>query len=1119
MEYQQNKILATILCLSTLLYCSHGLSEFTSVDVYKTVEMVDDTVAPNIIRFNVTVTQWNITHSSTVNITLQDGDGDLKVYWGDEFVGPSRSDPNFQIINDKVMKWRYNDFTQTSEMHLSYKAQYKNDGKGIELGEHYYNATASYVLSSDNATFPEPAEVVEGPCCLDVISRPVGSLFTDYGFTVLALVCGLIVGAAIVVLILFILTKVRQKTPFTDQVHPYNSSDRVESGNARSSYNAKNGELNMHTTLTNTKAAFSTAYDRCRGIGQKMADGSIVFLLSLHDKLAMVRRMDDDDINQTMKLEQDLEKERSAAMVNGTTMLVDSMRKNGDVDKGVADKCASDMDKKIKEMEKKGDQTLRTDLEGMLKNLNVKHKGKIAQLQEKQDDDVLKTRAETSKLLPVEQREVMDLLEKQHSTEMDELLYTLKLEQDENIEQIRTEHAIKNRMRLKEIQKEYLKDIDSDGKLSPEHLDWLMAEYYKQQLEIDKLYDEEKARARMVLEEKIARRRALAEKHEESEEGDGEILNTIAMQQLGLVQSAKKGGILSPSEAKAISKEYQQQMIAVKEKMDAEKERQRNELNKKLSERKKKQMEELAKKQQQEMNDLAKKNATQRADASCDPMEIIESKLAMISQHRSEMADLENELDMEHTDELTTLDETLNNKTKDELLIEKDRLGTRLEREGLSDAKLQKILKQHDAELQDLEAQIEQDKAKQMKNFKKKLAQNRAAMAEQREQDKTDQNQLREHEENIVRKLVENQVSLSEEERNKIMKEHEMLMAKLDNGLTLSKIKQKKLLEDKIAKRRNQQMEKLQKKQNIELKKKQRSTADSEDEEHAADLDLLKKQAEERIKIMQGEDLEVENELAEIQDALMSERANAMRDQEVKLAAMIAELQLEKANQMAKIDEQERALNSLAVNLMDDLNEKGTLDPRECQQMIQMHQENQEKLQDKLDSQRAKQEKQLKRRLQDRLQQKEEQITRMHEAEMKSAGPGHSFGAKFRKAAMMTRHLVEMEKFRNQIEKEISQSLEELRRQNDLKRKQVLQEQELLFLNGLVRLGRFNKAELQNVVQMLLPTKSEEELKDIMEKILEGYKEPEKDRNNPQPAEGNTTLEDRVLATTLSQVS
>ena len=66
-------------------------------------------------------------------------------------------------------------------------------------------------------------------------------------------------------------------------------------------------------------------------------------------------------------------------------------------------------------------------------------------------------------------------------------------------------------MGIKGLQQEYLEDVGKQGQLSEEQADWLMKEHFKNQTAVDKLYDDEISRQRMVLEEKLARRRALAE--------------------------------------------------------------------------------------------------------------------------------------------------------------------------------------------------------------------------------------------------------------------------------------------------------------------------------------------------------------------------------------------------------------------------------------------------------------------------------------------------------------------------------------------------------------------------------------------------------------------------------
>ena len=46
-----------------------------------------------------------------------------------------------------------------------------------------------------------------------------------------------------------------------------------------------------------------------------------------------------------------------------------------------------------------------------------------------------------------------------------------------------------------------------------EQAEWLMKEHFKNQAAIEKIYDDEISRQRMALEEKLARRRALAQEH------------------------------------------------------------------------------------------------------------------------------------------------------------------------------------------------------------------------------------------------------------------------------------------------------------------------------------------------------------------------------------------------------------------------------------------------------------------------------------------------------------------------------------------------------------------------------------------------------------------------------
>ena len=67
-------------------------------------------------------------------------------------------------------------------------------------------------------------------------------------------------------------------------------------------------------------------------------------------------------------------------------------------------------------------------------------------------------------------------------------------------------------MGIKTAQQDFLDDVIKDAELPPgEQVDWIMKEHFKNQSALEKLYDDEISRQRMILEEKLARRKALAQ--------------------------------------------------------------------------------------------------------------------------------------------------------------------------------------------------------------------------------------------------------------------------------------------------------------------------------------------------------------------------------------------------------------------------------------------------------------------------------------------------------------------------------------------------------------------------------------------------------------------------------
>ena len=73
------------------------------------------------------------------------------------------------------------------------------------------------------------------------------------------------------------------------------------------------------------------------------------------------------------------------------------------------------------------------------------------------------------------------------------------------------EFNVRKRLDLEELQKEMLDEAKDDGKLSAEQADWMMREHQKNQIEVKRVYGDEMARQRMILNEKLERRRLMAQ--------------------------------------------------------------------------------------------------------------------------------------------------------------------------------------------------------------------------------------------------------------------------------------------------------------------------------------------------------------------------------------------------------------------------------------------------------------------------------------------------------------------------------------------------------------------------------------------------------------------------------
>ncbi|KAL4231314.1 smoothened signaling pathway [Mactra antiquata] len=996
---------------------------------------------------------------------------------------------SFSLYNELTMidgrrefLWEAGNMTTGSFSNDSFLADLEK-GQTSE-GANLYTISVTYTETTDPSS--RKYGPIQAHVCINADIHEKKNILYQHGFTALGFFMGLITGMLLIVIIFFIYYMIRRK----QSVAP--------------------AKVNQEKLLMERgKTIMMDENEAVRKGGHTINDysvigegDSIVGVLGMKDKMQMHREIDSLDIVNTVNVDTDLEKERNDASMATTELILTSLHTNKDIDKGTLDTALSNMKKRRVHVDKQQDEDYKREMKKLYKKISAKNRAMMNTMFQKQRTEKKELVGHTQDLPPKERNDLINLMNEQHASEQNAETYKLKLEQDEETEKLRKEFAIRKRMGLKELQIQALNDVKDQGKLSDAQIKWLLNEHQKNQKSLESMYDEEISKQRMNLEEKLAKRKALAQSAETLEEDNDDLLNTVAGQQITTIEKMKKNKSISAADANQLIDEAKLEMVAIKDKMEKDRSKQENDLHTRLSALKKKRLADLSKEHEAELREYERRCVEMQTDGPIDPSSYTESRLKLLSQQRVERNKLETEIDSQQTEELVKLRSEIAIQTENELRGVSQSLNTKIQGDGDAEAMMEKLLHDHQNETEALRRAQLRNRDKQMHKLHERLEENREQWNQRREAEKLEQDQLRQYEDNVVNKLVNSQVSMSDADRERILKEHEKQMVKLENSLTLNKLRQKRMMEEKIAQRRAAQMEKLQMKQHKEKevqKRQMENNGEESDDEDAQrkKLDLMKDHVEQKMAVLQGRKMDWDTELESIRVEMMKERSLALKEQEERLGALVAELQLSKAKELAKIEEQQKAIHNLKTNLIDDLNARGVLSDPETQAVIQRHQQEQDALNQRLDVQRLQQEKLLKEKLQMRLQQREKSMIQKQDEELKSLMSGNKTAAKIKKMLLIHNHMIAMEKMKNQLEREISQTLEQVRYEYEVCKRKAIQDQEMDFIAGLVRVGTIPKDELENVLRMLYPAKTDEEFKEIFDKIFDPKAQP---TNAPPPS-------------------
>ncbi|CAD5113133.1 DgyrCDS2321 [Dimorphilus gyrociliatus] len=912
--------------------------------VNKTIEVIDTQTFPNTIRVNLTVEHTSTSTGDAQFIELRDGHSSLIVFSDRFIVNPTGAlEQSSGVVTAFILS--IENLPLGNQLELSFKAQPKNEGKDLANGITRINSTIYYNSTGGNNAYRYGA--LQASTCIEKVNIETSDLFTDHAVTVVMLLVGLIVGALLIILALFIYKKCRNTLP-GGLIRPESAVDRILlHENERNFENLKNDHL------------LSNIFSKAKGLASSVLGQGVNFFLCIKDSLSMNNCEQEYEIAEARVLEVQIEEERNKAAIDSTKSMLYSLQKNKDISPKIQQQYMQKFERNVRNFNNNMFKEYEMDVIKVVKPIAVENRAQEQLLIDKHKREENAMEEKWQNLPEEDRRELRNLMIERHKKEILELQFKLNLDIDVAVERIRKENVLRARIALKEQQQNLFQDLKQDNHISNEQLEWILGKHRENQLELDRTFDEQLSKQKFILEEKLNRRKMLLQLAENRDVEDAEVLSKIRKQEIQIVKESRK--ILSPDTAREMIKEINEDSKKIKSKVENERDRLEGNLQQKLSDRRRKRLEELRKKQDMEIKELEKSQEKELIDASIDPVELVKVRQNMITSHKAEIAHLEWEIDQEEAIEFGKLRENLMNDARKEFEDRKLRTSANVVDQGFDKEDAERLLRRHQEELRKFSELKESERDQQKLKLKEKLEKRRLERGRERQQELQTEEDIRQYEEQVVRKLCDGQIALSADERQKIIQEHEKQMVNIENNIALSKLQQQQALQEKIANRRRREKNNLQKKQKQEEAKFQANADDDDDDYDSRQVDLMKKQAEEQLELLRrGSALEadeVQNELDAIHESMIRERSTILKEQEERLASMLADMQFKKAREMAKMEEQQKAINTLKANIMDDLSEKGVLGDPKCREVIENYQRDQQKINDVLDEQRQKQEK------------------------------------------------------------------------------------------------------------------------------------------------------------------
>ncbi|XP_068710137.1 golgin subfamily A member 6-like protein 26 [Montipora foliosa] len=634
------------------------------------------------------------------------------------------------------------------------------------------------------------------------------------------------------------------------------------------------------------------------------------------------------------------------------------------------------------------------------------------------------------------------------------------MELDQAIESLHSKYSKKMNSERIELEDTLKTRLLENTELSEEEAEQIVAKLMMNMAAVDKRLAEEQNRQTMVLQERLARRQAVAQQRVADNQKEKDEFDERVKQPVKNLEVLCKRGKLLENQKERIMAEYQQDLRVLEEKHQQAVLKSQRDLRQKLKRKREQRMKKLEMEQASEKDDFHRKAGQLISEGNMTAEDFLEATHKLNVQHQAIREEEEDRADELDSEELNNLREQLEEKRQQNWHEREEALFEQIRKESnLSSKEAEKLMNKHLEDLEELNERKFREREKQRAMIEEKLQERKMRWEREMEQQQAEQSQMIAEQDKAIKQVLNTQAGLAEELRRQVMLEHDQNMITLNNHLQMTRLRQRKRLEQRLATRRAR-LAAL--REEMEKERENQAGNDPEAMKTLSRVQNIEYQAE--VKKIEAEH---QAALEDLRRRLEAETDEALKEQDERLGKILGKLQVAVARREEIIEKQDEAIRSLEKKLVENMTRSGTLADAHTDRILKQHHKQVDKLNAQIETEKEKQMQKIREKLEAKQLKKARALEAKlyQEKEDQKSKAAQSAGGKMLILLAEQRHKRELEDMEREMQMDLARQLEELNKEMNEQLMADLQEEERKFIATLAENSSATEEELLQTIK------------------------------------------------------